>query len=195
MVDVETINNKKQMKSSNFKIYCFNIMTISFFFKYNNMKSNLLIIIALVFLSCNKQKNEPTNNEVGSTSKVEDIEALALFQQKCYACHSVSTKSPDEIIAPPMVAVKRRYMKEYDSKEDFVKAIVAYANDPKPENALMIGAVDKFKAMPKQEFKEDDLTKIASYIYDNEIETPEWFEDHFQQKHKNGQGMGKGRNK
>ena len=59
----------------------------------------------------------------------------------------------------------------------------------------MIGAVDKFKAMPKQEFKEDDLTKIASYIYDNEIETPEWFEDHFQQKHKNGQGMGKGRNK
>jgi hypothetical protein len=49
--------------------------------------------------------------------------------------------------------------------------------------------------MPKQDFKEDDLTKIASYIYDNEIETPEWFEDHFQQKHKNGQGIGNGRNK
>ena len=94
-----------------------------------------------------------------------------------------------------MVAVKRRYMKEYDSKEDFVKAIVAYAIDPKTENALMIGAVDKFTAMPKQDFKEDDLTKIASYIYDNEIETPEWFEDNFQQKHKNVQGIGNGRNK
>ena len=84
---------------------------------------------------------------------------------------------------------------QFDNKEDFVNAVVAYAADPKAENALMIGAVNKFKAMPKQAFEKADLKKIAAYIYDNEIETPEWFEDHFQQKHKNGQGMGKGRNK
>lgn len=162
--------------------------------KFINMKTNLILIaiLVVVFSSCNNKITSIPKNEISSTT---DIEGLKLFQQNCYACHSVTTKSHDEIIAPPMAAVKRRYMKEYDSKDDFVKAVVAYASDPKAENALMIGAVDKFKAMPKQAFTKEDLTKIATYIYDNEIETPEWFEDHFQQNHKNGQGMGRGRNK
>ena len=81
---------------------------------------------------------------------------------------------------------------QFDNKEDFVNAIVAYASDPKAENALMRGAINKFKAMPKQAFEEKDLQKIATYIYENEIETPVWFEEHFQQNHKNGQGMGNG---
>ena len=36
----------------------------------------------------------------------------------------------------------------------------------------------------------EDLIKIATYIYDNEIETPKWFDTHFKQNHKKGQGMG-----
>ncbi|MDD2985338.1 c-type cytochrome [Flavobacterium sp.] len=127
--------------------------------------------------------------------KTKSKDGLTLMKQNCYACHSVTTKSHDDIIAPPMIAVKRRYLKEYDSKEDFVKAFVDYASDPKAENALMFGAVDKFKVMPKQSFAKDDLTKIAVYVFDNEIETPEWFEDHLQQNHKKGKGMGKGKNK
>lgn len=147
----------------------------------------------MIFTSCNKQKSsEDFNKNIASTNESNDAEALKLFQQKCYACHSVATKSHDEIIAPPMIAVKKRYSMQYDNKEDFVNAVVAYAIDPKAENALMIGAVDKFKAMPKQAFSEDDLKKIATYIYENKIKTPEWFEGHFQQNHKNGQGMGKG---
>lgn len=96
-----------------------------------------------------------------------------------------------------MIAVKKRYLMQFDNKSDFVDALVAYAKDPKAENALMPGAVDKFKAMPKQAFEEDDLRKIAAYIYDNQIETPVWFEDHFKENHKNGigNGMGKGMGK
>lgn len=162
------------------------------------MKINSLIIVVLLvlFSSCNKQKSsEDYSTNTSAKSESENTEALALFQQKCYACHSVTTKLHDEIIAPPMIAVKKRYSMQFDNKEDFVNAVVAYAHDPKAENALMIGAVNKFKAMPKQAFQEEDLKKIATYIYDNEIETPEWFEGHFQQNHKNGQGMGMGRNK
>lgn len=159
------------------------------------MKTNFikLVVFLMIFSSCNKQKSsEDFSVNTSAKSETENAEALALFQQKCYACHSVSTKSHDEIIAPPMIAVKKRYSMQFDNKEDFVNAVVAYASDPKAENALMIGAVNKFKAMPKQAFQEEDLKKIATYIYDNEIETPEWFEEHFQQNHKNGQGMGKG---
>jgi mono/diheme cytochrome c family protein len=162
------------------------------------MKSNFIKLVALlmIFTSCNKQKSsDDFNKNIASTNESDNAEALKLFQQKCYACHSVATKSHDEIIAPPMIAVKKRYSMQYDNKEDFVNAVVAYAIDPKAENALMIGAVNQFKAMPKQAFSEDDLKKIATYIYENKIETPEWFEEHFQPNHKNGQGMGQGMGK
>jgi cytochrome c553 len=162
------------------------------------MKTNFikLVVLLMIFTSCNKQKSsDDFNKNIASTIESDDAEALKLFQQKCYACHSVATKSHDEIIAPPMIAVKKRYSMQYDNKEDFVNAVVAYAIDPKAENALMIGAVNQFKAMPKQAFSEDDLKKIATYIYENKIETPEWFEEHFQQNHKNGQGMGQGMGK
>jgi mono/diheme cytochrome c family protein len=159
------------------------------------MKSNFikLVVLLMIFTSCNKQKSsDDFNKNIASTNESDNAEALKLFQQKCYACHSVATKSHDEIIAPPMIAVKKRYSMQYDNKEDFVNAVVAYASDPKAENALMIGAVNQFKAMPKQAFSEEDLKKIATYIYENKIGTPEWFEEHFQQNHKNGQGMGQG---
>lgn len=162
------------------------------------MKINSIIIVCLVvlFTSCNKQKtSDDFNKDVTQSTEAENAEGLKLFQQKCYACHSVITKSHNEIIAPPMIAVKKRYSMQYDSKEDFVNAVIAYASDPKAENALMTEAVNKFKAMPKQAFTTEDLTKIATYIYENKIETPEWFEEHFQQNHKNGQGMGMEKNK
>jgi cytochrome c553 len=162
------------------------------------MKTNFIKLVALlmIFTSCNKQNSsDDFNKNIASTNEFDDAEALKLFQQKCYACHSVATKSHDEIIAPPMIAVKKRYSMQFDNKEDFVNAVVAYAIDPKAENALMIGAVNQFKAMPKQAFSEDDLKKIATYIYENKIETPEWFEEHFQQNHKNGQGLGQGMGK
>lgn len=159
------------------------------------MKSKLikLVVLLVLFSSCNKQKSsEDFGINTSAKSESENAEALSLFKQKCYACHSVITKSHDEIIAPPMIAVKKRYSMQFDNKEDFVNAVVAYASDPKAENALMRGAINKFKAMPKQAFEEKDLQKIATYIYENEIETPVWFEEHFQQNHKNGQGMGNG---
>ncbi|MCI4442487.1 MAG: c-type cytochrome [Lentimicrobium sp.] len=162
------------------------------------MKLNFikLAVLLVLFSSCNKQKtSDDFNKDLTQSTEAENAEALALFQQKCYACHSVITKSHNEIIAPPMIAVKKRYSMQFDNKEDFVNAVVAYASDPKAENALMIDAVNKFKPMPKQAFTTEDLTKIATYIYENKIETPEWFEEHFQQNHKNGQGMGKGMGK
>ena len=157
-----------------------------------------LIIAALFFVfisSFNKEilTGKTDIKAIGNT-EYQNSEGLKLFRQNCYACHSVITKSHNEIIAPPMIAVKKRYLMQHDTKEAFVKAVVAYASDPKAKNALMIGAVNQFKAMPKQPFKKEDLRKIATYIYENKIETPVWFEDHFQQNHKNGSGMGMNKN-
>lgn len=159
------------------------------------MKTLLMktVVLLLIFSSCKKQDETKLETDLASATEInKDPEGLKLMKQNCYVCHSVTTKSHDEIIAPPMIAVKKRYLMQYNSKEDFVNAIVAYSSDPKPENALMIGAINKFNPMPKQNFKVNDLKKIASYIYDNQIEAPKWFQNHFQQNHGNGQGMGMG---
>lgn len=151
-----------------------------------------LLFVLTIIISCNSNKRSASIADNSASLNIEkDSAALALFRQTCYACHSVSTKSHDEIIAPPMAAVKRRYLMSYPEKVDFVNAVVAYAKDPKAEKALMFGAVQQFKPMPFQNFKEEDLRKIASYIYDHEIEKPDWFDAHFAEEHPNGMGMGR----
>jgi len=162
------------------------------------MKTIYIITFAiLVLTSCNKTKQDifsKAESVAINATKVEQSEGYTLFKNNCYVCHSVISASHNEIIAPPMVAVKRRYQKSYASKEVFVEAFVNWSKDPKEENALMRGAVQQFKVMPKQVFNEADLKKIAVYIYDNEIEQPEWFEAHFKEEHGGeGKGMGKGK--
>ncbi|MGB5463253.1 MAG: c-type cytochrome [Aureibaculum sp.] len=159
------------------------------------MRSILLITVfaILIMASCNIIKEENAQKislmtEINDTLNKSD--SYLLFKNNCYVCHSINSKNHDNIIAPPMAAVKRRYKMNYTTREEFIEAMVNWAKDPSEENALMFGAVQQFKLMPKQEFNEEDLFKIAAYIYDNEIEQPEWFEAHFNQEH-NNRGKGK----
>jgi len=148
----------------------------------------------LLFLSCTDKK-ETLSEGVEAQSKVmtlESSEAYQLLKNQCYACHSPVSSSHDVIIAPPMAAVKLRYGRSYSSKDEFVEALVSWTMNPNKEKALMWGAVDKFQLMPKQAFVESDMRKIASYIYDNELEEPEWFAAHEKEMHAKGGGMRQG---
>lgn len=153
-----------------------------------------IIVAAFALVSCSNTPKKDTVEVLENTVSVEGLKAegLELLQQKCYACHSVTTKSHDDIIAPPMIAVKKRYMMAYTDKQQFVEAFTNWALNPVAENALMFGAVDSFKVMPKQDFKKEEIEKIANYVYDNDIEVPEWFGAHFNEQHPNGMGNGNG---
>ena len=172
-----------------------NVLTIKILKMIKN--SFILIVLIFSFTSCKFSKDESniSKNEVIKLSNLDKInnEKLLLLQQKCYACHSVTATSHDNIIAPPMVAIKRRYLISYKNKEEFVTAMTKWALDPKLENALMRGAVKQFNVMPKQPFNKDEIVKIAEYMYDNELEKPAWFEDHFNEEHPEGMGNGKGK--
>lgn len=151
----------------------------------------LLVITLATLTSCsNSKKDKNDSKEVAIISK-ED-EGYKLLQQNCYACHSVTSKSHDEIIAPPMVAIKRRYKMAYTTENEFVTAFTNWTLDPKEENALMFGAVQNFKVMPKQPFNKEEMVKIATYVFNNELEKPTWFENHFNEEHPNGMGNGNG---
>ena len=95
-----------------------------------------------------------------------------------------------------MIAVKKHYLKATTSRDQFVKDIMSWVKDPSEKNSRMPGALRKFGIMPYTPYKLEDIELIASYIFDNDIEQPEWFKEHYQQEHgKKGQGMGRGKNK
>ena len=144
----------------------------------------------------------PTKGEVALSQIAFDEAAISgdtsaaylLMKDKCFTCHSPEAQSHDDLIAPPMIAIKRRYTRMYSDREDFIQHIVDWAKDPKEENAIMRGAVARFKIMPYMNFEEEELTQIATYIYDHEIEQPIWFEEHYRQMHpqgRRGRGMRK----
>lgn len=160
------------------------------------MKPIILIqaIFLFFFVGCSEKKQDTSVKmaEANISAQIQS-DGYTLLKNNCYACHSVTTKSHDEIIAPPMIAIKRRYKMNYSTKEEFVNAITNWALNPTKEHALMRGAVMQFNVMPKQPFIKDDLIKIADYIYDNELEKPEWFQNHFKEQHPNGMGKGIGK--
>lgn len=150
------------------------------------MKQYLLIILLIGFFSC---KNKTELSYAKNKDIVQNHPGKKLMENKCYVCHSPSA-SHDDRIAPPMIAIKKHYISSEITKEEFVQSIQNFVKNPKEEAAKMRGAVKRFGVMPKQVFLEDDIKKIAEYIFENDIEQPEWFESHFNEE--GGKGKGKG---
>jgi mono/diheme cytochrome c family protein len=163
------------------------------------MKQSLVFLFSILLLTT-ACKNEEKKELLADLSVINDnvstiSEGYDLLKTKCYACHNPTASSHDNIIAPPMAAVKMRYSRQFKSKESFVNAIAEWAINPEADQAKMRGAVAQFNVMPKQGFKEEDIRKIAIYMYENKLEQPEWFAVHEKEMHKGnrrgGMGMGK----
>jgi mono/diheme cytochrome c family protein len=140
-------------------------------------------------LSCN------TSNKENYLVKKEHSElsnahpGKELMETNCNVCHS-PTVSHDNRLGPPMIAVKKHYIDADTSKEVFIDAIQRWLKNPNEEDAKMFGAVKRFGVMPKQNFSEETIALIAEYLYDYDIEQPEWFEGHH--KNEKRKGMHKG---
>lgn len=145
------------------------------------MKNILLLLISIFLFSCNKKKEEfkPVENENVSLDTIAQ-NGKKLMETHCYVCHSPIAKESDGRIAPPMIAIKARYLMDYDTKEDFVKAISNFVENPTEDNTKMHGAVKKFGVMPKQVFPENAVAQIADFMFDYQIEEPAWFKEHWQ---------------
>lgn len=139
------------------------------------MKKSLILILLSLALFAFKQKNEQPINQTINLSNKQDNNFTGLqkntgkqlFQQFCGACHSIM---PDKakrgkMIAPPMMGVVRHYKKAYPKKNDFVKAIINWAEKPEKSKSLMPGAIQKFKIMPPMPAGKENLQKIAEYLY------------------------------
>ena len=157
------------------------------------MKGLSILALLLFFTSC-KDVRKPDYKTIEKSSDNAQLQAKnehpgkKLMETLCYACHNATT--PEESrLAPPMIAIKRRYLMGGQTKEEFINDILIWIKEPSLEKSKMFGAVDRFGVMPYLPTSEENVLQIAEYLYDYDIEQPEWFEEHFQSQH--GQGMGK----
>lgn len=160
------------------------------------MKKLVYILpILVLFVQCSKtEKGTEIPENEQETTKVKLHEGEKLMKQYCYACHS-PTGSEEMQAAPPMIAVKRRYMMGNPSQEDFAQSMLEFVKNPTDKNAIMRGAVDRFGVMPKMVFGDEKMLKIADFLYNHDPEIPDWFEEHYQKNHGKGNagnGQGKG---
>ncbi|MDQ6954282.1 MAG: cytochrome c [Mariprofundaceae bacterium] len=96
-------------------------------------------------------------------------EGKKLLQDNCLVCHNAQLDPPQ---APPMFAVQMKYKKASSDKESFVNKVTSFATHPSEDKAIIKMAVKKLGVMPDMGFKEEDVRKIASYIYDETFSPP-----------------------
>ncbi|MBT8298701.1 MAG: DUF3365 domain-containing protein [Maribacter sp.] len=162
------------------------------------MKISYLLAFLLVISGCRNTKK----SEFSTVDKTDTPEGLVaeshpgkkILETECYICHNPKV-SHESMIAPPMIAIKEHYITEEITKDQFQNDLVSWINDPTEAKSKMPGALKKFGIMPLQPYPEDKIKLIAEYIYDYEIDEPDWFEEHFQKEHGNRQGKGKGKGK
>ncbi len=133
----------------------------------------IVLILALTLASCDSVNNRNKLKNVSNEDKIvikRDI-GYELTKQYCYICHM--PKSKESMIAPPLFRVKEHYKPSYPVKEEFIKAIVNWVQNPNEDKVMMPGAVRKFNLMPSQTYiPVDTLKLVAAYIFENEIERP-----------------------
>lgn len=153
-------------------------------------------IFLLLFLLTNLEE-KPTQFKIenldllgnSAQNQLPTDDGLLLLQKHCYTCHNPKSKSHDEIIAPPLWGMKKHYLETYPEKAAFEKAMIEFIQNPTEEKALMKEPIKRFGLMPRPEVFYEDLQKIVSYIYDNEIENPVWHIEKVNQKKPKSGGL------
>lgn len=146
------------------------------------MKKIIYLITSIAILaSCNTEETENLT-DVKSETIHPGKELMAL---NCNACHS-PTAGENARIAPPMIAVKKHYLEDGMSKDEFKLAISQWIENPDEKHSKMPGAVRKFGVMAKVEYPKETISQIADYMYSNELEKPDWFDAHYKKHHGKG---------
>lgn len=159
------------------------------------LQNYLWILAAVIALaSCKETPKTSISGETSTTTTATSpVNHLGkkLIETQCYTCHNPKA-SEESMIAPPMVAIKKHYITDTTTKEQFAKDLIAWINNPDAE-PKMKGAVPKFGRMPFMPYPDSTVVRMANYIYDTTLEQPAWFNAHYEQEHGKGLNNGVGK--
>jgi len=117
--------------------------------------------------------------DADSLATVSALQGKKLMEQKCYLWHSPTAPQEEGRVGPPMIAVKAHYQQEFSERQVFIDSMAAFVLEPNQNRVKLKGAARRFGLMPKATCNEEEIKKIAAYLYDYQIKEPEWFEEHW----------------
>ena len=153
----------------------------------------LLALLLISAIGCSSSDNKETKESptpietVSADEELADLEAAKLLTSVCYVCHNPKSGSHDEMLAPPLVGIKRQYQRATADREAFVTRMASFVSNPNKENAIMKGPIRRFGLMPKTTLADDEIKAIVSYIYDHDLPQPDWFAQHEEEMHGDGE--------
>ncbi|MBD0823981.1 hypothetical protein [Aestuariibaculum marinum] len=154
------------------------------------MKTKFLTLLVLVAALSSCKNNDKQNPVVTEQPKEATVHpGKKLMETYCYSCHDATT-SHDNRLAPPMIAIKKRYISANTTKEEFTEDMLLWMKKPSEEISKMPEAVERFGVMPIMVFPDRVIKQISEYMYNNDIAQPEWFEAHFKEQQGKRKGMG-----
>ena len=104
-----------------------------------------------------------------------------VYKSSCAVCH-VSEGKPT--IAPPIFAVKNHVIDAFPERDDFIEQVKNWVKAPDEKKALMRGAIRKFGLMPPMaNLSDEDLQAVAEYLYDTDMNLPDWYKEHYKEEH------------
>ena len=107
-----------------------------------------------------------------------------LFNTLCLSCHTINPNKGITKVAPPIFAVIKHVKSAYPQREDFVQQIIDWVEYPDKDVSLMRGAIKKFGLMPKLPYKQEEVRKVAEFLYDKKSTLPTWYKKHYEEKHR-----------
>jgi nitrate reductase cytochrome c-type subunit len=139
------------------------------------------LLTSLLIASCSNEEQPVSNTQ----EKIIDqsLAGKSLMENKCYSCHSPKV-AKEYILAPPMIEIKEIYTKSYANQEEFINAFQQFLSKPTKDKAIMKEAVKKHGLMPYQGSSDEEVSMIATYIYSNDIEKPNWWKNEGQSSNK-----------
>jgi hypothetical protein len=88
-----------------------------------------------------------------------------LFNGNCATCHHLNKASS----APTIFEVRKRYLKAFPNKKDFIEYMSNWVVKPKKETSLMQDKILKYGLMPELGYDKSTIKEIADYIYKGDI--------------------------
>jgi len=148
-----------------------------------NKTSYIILIFSLLLCNCiySTKENSNSKSEKSKPNQQALAEGFQLTEENCFPCHSPSASMEDRI-APTMETVKRHYIKNNVSYEQFTQEVSSFLKNPSEEESKMPEAIKQFDLMPEMIFSDEEVSKMTAYIYFSELETPDWFEKQNQEE-------------
>lgn len=145
-------------------------------------------ILILSLLSACSNENTSTSQEKPDPILHQAMmsKGFQLLESNCFSCHTPKGNFESRV-GPPMIAVKKHYIDEHTTLETFTESLIAFVQQPSEEQSKMPGALKRFGLMPKMDFTTEQLSAIAAYIYHTDIESPDWFDEHYEEERKKHQ--------